>query len=155
MVRSCSIDVCDCAMCCGVCCAGVVLKQKGGTSGKRFLDLPSWMMAWDAYALAAAAVDQMTFQSAILHKAVVMKIACGSSSERREHLLGPIYDQLVRYIGALSLPLVMSWALPFVVSGSIGRTKVPSWVMSSTSMLLSSVRMLIFWITPERLWKDC
>ena len=82
-------------------CAGVVLKQKRVSAGKRFLHLSSWMLAWDAYALAAAAVGQMAFLSAVRHKAVVMKIACGAPSERREHLLGPIYDQLIRSVSAL------------------------------------------------------
>ncbi len=73
---------------------------RGGGAGKseKELDLATWQMAWDGYALAAAAVGQMTFQSASCHKRVILEVACNGAAEGRSTLLGVLYCKAVRSV---------------------------------------------------------
>ena len=40
----------------------------------KFLDVATWQLAWDRYALVAAALGQIRFSEAMLHKATVMEV---------------------------------------------------------------------------------
>jgi len=43
---------------------------------QRFLEVSTWQTAWDRYALAAAALDQLQFKEAMMHKATVLEAVC-------------------------------------------------------------------------------
>jgi hypothetical protein len=61
------------------------------------LELSLWIVAFDHYALGAQAVDhQLQFCQALLHKEVVLEIACSAKSGGRTDLLGVLYDELAR-----------------------------------------------------------
>ena len=85
-------------------------------AGKR-LEVPLWLMAWDNYSLAAAALDQvcfsmhalaclhhshsayllqMPFDVAVMHKRVVMEVAVNAPIAGHEPSLGVFYDELAR-----------------------------------------------------------
>ena len=61
-------------------------------------ELPIWLMAFERYTLGAQAVDhQLSFQQALVHKEVVVEIACSAKSAGRSELLGVLYDELARF----------------------------------------------------------
>ena len=65
----------------------------------RRLELPIWMIAFERYALGAQAVDhQLSVQQALVHKEVVVEIACTAKSAGRSDLLGVLYDELARCV---------------------------------------------------------
>ena len=64
-------------------------------AGRR-LDLASWLIAFDRYALAAAATNQMSFQACMNHKNVVVDVAMSALAEKRRNVLGVIYDEVAR-----------------------------------------------------------
>ena len=84
---------------------------------KKRLDPTVWMLASDAYALAAAATEQVTelcalivshnmcfwfvhqlpFNAAIRHKLHIAEIMTAATLEERSAYLGVIYDEVVRY----------------------------------------------------------
>ncbi len=78
--------------------------EEGGRQGKgkslfgqgRELTLASWLLAWDAYSLATAALGQMTYPSAQMHKRQIAQIACQAQANGRNETLAVIYDRLVR-----------------------------------------------------------
>ena len=70
--------------------------QKTSKAAGAVLGLAQWQMAFDAYALAAAMLGQMTYQSAMCHKRLVCEIACNAAGEQRNTLLGVLYDSIVR-----------------------------------------------------------
>ena len=75
-------------------------------------DIHLWLMAWDAYALAAAALKQFTFYDACLHKRNVMRVAL-SLSKARSPLLGVLYDELARCVQwRARMPYCSMCALP-------------------------------------------
>ena len=56
-----------------------------------------WIVAWDRYAIAAQVVDhQMEFKHSLLHKEVVITVACSASAGGRSELLGVLCDELAR-----------------------------------------------------------
>ena len=55
---------------------GEELKSEAGRRG-RHLDFGWWLLAWDRYALAAAATQQMEFATAMKHKVVMTGVCCG------------------------------------------------------------------------------
>ena len=65
----------------------------------RRLELPIWLIAFERYALGAQAVDhQLSVQQALVHKEVVVEIACTAKSAGRSDLLGVLYDELARCV---------------------------------------------------------
>ena len=65
----------------------------------RRLELPIWLIAFERYALGAQAVDhQLTVQQALMHKEVVVEIACTAKAAGRSDLLGVLYDELARCV---------------------------------------------------------
>ena len=62
------------------------------------MDLASWLIAFDRYALAACATQQMSFHSAMRHKNVVVELAMSAHAEKRRPLLGVIYDEVARFL---------------------------------------------------------
>ena len=55
-----------------------------------------WQLAFDRYAIAAAACDQLKYTSAMAHKVVCMKVAARADSKGRSQWLAVIYDRLAR-----------------------------------------------------------
>ena len=78
---------------------GVPVKQ-AGRSEKRFMDIHSWLLAWDSYSLAAVAVEQMSFSCSRVHRETIMRLAFGAASAAggRKEILAVIYDRLVRCV---------------------------------------------------------
>ena len=79
----------------------ILLVWSSWTTQNRFciarrLELPAWLMAWDAYALLAAALDQLPFSVAIKHKLIVCEIAANAHTHKRKPLLGVLYDEIAR-----------------------------------------------------------
>jgi hypothetical protein len=64
--------------------------------GKKYVDFAWWLLAWDRYALAAAATQQMDFNQAMQHKRVIAEIAADSATEGKSPLIAVIYDDLAR-----------------------------------------------------------
>ena len=65
----------------------------------RRLEMPIWLIAFERYALGAQAVDhQLSFRQALVHKEVVVEIACSAKSAGRSDLLGVLYDELARCV---------------------------------------------------------
>ena len=60
------------------------------------LDFCWWLLAWDRYALAAAATGQMPFNLAMRHKANMVTIATNALTEGKTTAVAVIYDELVR-----------------------------------------------------------
>ena len=54
------------------------------------------MIAFDRYALAAAATKQMSFKACMNHKSVVVDVAMSAPAEKRRQHLGVIYDEVAR-----------------------------------------------------------
>jgi hypothetical protein len=94
----------------------------------RRLELPLWAIAWDAYSLAAAALEQagsfwaqrcgagvvcivvqMTFATSVRHKHIVMELAVNAQAEvpPMKPLLGVLYDELARLTYACLAPLLL------------------------------------------------
>ena len=94
----------------------------------RRLELPLWAIAWDAYSLAAAALEQagsfwaqrcgagvvcfvvqMTFATSVRHKHIVMELAVNAQAEvpPMKPLLGVLYDELARLNSACLAPLLL------------------------------------------------
>ena len=61
------------------------------------MDLAAWLIAFDRYALAAAATNQMSFRASMNYKNVVVDVAMTAHAEKRRHLLGVIYDEVARF----------------------------------------------------------
>ncbi len=85
-------------------------KKKAST---RRLEVAAWMLAWDRYSLGAAALEQMSFYTAMRHKTVVaevgsklpltsgplcvlLQVAVQAVAEGRRPLWGVLYDELAR-----------------------------------------------------------
>ena len=60
------------------------------------LEFAWWLLAWDRYALAAAATKQMPFELAMLHKETVTGLAADAITEGKSAQIAVIYDELVR-----------------------------------------------------------
>ena len=52
------------------------------------------IVAWDNYALAAAATGQLKYRAAMGHKAVVLGVAALAPAENRSGLLAVLYNEL-------------------------------------------------------------
>ena len=76
----------------------VVPRDCSKEEGRR-LEFPWWLVAWDRFAIASQAIPgQLTMQQALLHKDVVINIACAAPAAGRTDLLGVLYDELARAI---------------------------------------------------------
>ena len=65
----------------------------------RYLEFALWLVAWDRYALAAQVVEhQLDYRVSLLHREVVVNVACSASAGGRSELLGVLYDELARWI---------------------------------------------------------
>ena len=61
------------------------------------MEFPWWLVAWDRFAIASQAIPgQLTMQQAVLHKDVVINIACSAPAGGRTSLLGVLYDEIAR-----------------------------------------------------------
>lgn len=63
---------------------------------KRYLSVFQWQVAFDQYAVAAAAAQQWSFVSSMAHKSVCLQIAQQADSKNRRHHLAVLYDELAR-----------------------------------------------------------
>ena len=96
-------------------CDGCLLQAKAvKKANKQLLDLPSWMLAWDSYALAAAMTEMIPFQVAMRYKQVclccvgyparlrmtllqvIAELALGAAGEDRTAQFALVYDRLLR-----------------------------------------------------------
>ena len=64
------------------------------TQAKRRLEFGWMIVAWDNYALAAAATGQLKYRAAMGHKAVVLSVAALAPAENRSGLLALLYNEL-------------------------------------------------------------
>ena len=79
-----------------------------------------WLIAWDRYSLAAVAVDhQLNMDQAMLHKEVVLSIACAAPANGRSELLGVLYDELARFEFVLCLASASKFVDQDQMGGSI------------------------------------
>ena len=62
----------------------------------RRLDYDKWLLAFDRYALAGAALKQFSFEAACLHKLRVSRIACNAVAKGKRPLLGVLFDEVAR-----------------------------------------------------------
>ena len=62
------------------------------------LDLCTWQVAYDRYALAAQITGQLSFRDAMVHKSVVLEVAANAKSVGRRPLLGVVYDEVARFV---------------------------------------------------------
>ena len=78
--------------------SNIEYRQHPAMKGKaaRRLDLATWQMAWDRFALAAAMVKMIPFRAAMQYKQVVLEIGMGAAAEDRKPVLAIIYDEMVR-----------------------------------------------------------
>ena len=60
------------------------------------LNSMQWVVAFDRYAVAAAATGQMSIALALAYKNMIMEIMMTSKAEKRTAISGVIYDELVR-----------------------------------------------------------
>ena len=60
------------------------------------LDFGRWLLAWDRYALAAAATKQMTFLTAMKHKETIMNLAMEAMKEGNSSQVAVEYDEKIR-----------------------------------------------------------
>ena len=63
---------------------------------RKTLNFLQWQAAFDNYAIAAAAVGQWSYTSALAHRSICLKIAYHSLREKRRHSLAIWYDDLAR-----------------------------------------------------------
>ena len=64
------------------------------------LDFAFWNLAWDRYALAAAAVGQMPFHTATTYKHVITEVAINALAEGKSPQLAVVYDELARSVAS-------------------------------------------------------
>ena len=63
---------------------------------KRRLSLLQWCLAFDKYAIAAAATKQLSFDAAMAHKEVCLQVASRAQLKHRRHILAVLYDDVCR-----------------------------------------------------------
>ena len=76
------------------------------------LDFAFWNLAWDRYALAAAAVGQMPFHTAMTYKHVITEVAINALAEGKSPQLAVVYDELTRSVAScmhFSASLLCCW----------------------------------------------
>ena len=71
----------------------VAIKEEG-----RRLDISSWLVACDRYALAAVVNEQLTYSEAMAHKGVVSEVLALARSEGASPLLAVLYDEVARWV---------------------------------------------------------
>jgi hypothetical protein len=76
---------------------------------------------------AAAVLGQMSFKSAMKHKAIVAKVATGAAARGRSPLLGVLFDELARRVAQCILFCVNMCYDP-ALAGSIGKANLERWV---------------------------
>ena len=91
----------------------------------RRLDWAAWLVAFDRYAIAAEVTGQMDYQTALLHKDVVLEVVVNGLSDGKRPFLGVLYDEVVR-----SIYFCLSYVFEFnlYVAGRSGRTRRLSYV---------------------------
>ena len=60
------------------------------------MDFAFWLLAWDRYALAAAATEQMPYQLAMTHRNIIAGIAIDAIAEGKSTQVAVVYDELSR-----------------------------------------------------------
>ena len=75
---------------------------------------------------AAAVLSQLSFKSAMMHKAVVAKVATGAAARGRSPLLGVLFDELARRVVQCILFCVNMCYDP-ALAGSIGKANLERW----------------------------
>ena len=65
---------------------------------KKITDIMKWSIAFDRYAITAAAAKQLPYAAALAHKDICLSIALKAPKEGRGRQLGIYYDELVRYV---------------------------------------------------------
>ena len=71
------------------------------------MHLAVWLQAFDGYAMAAHALDQLSFKAAMAHKHIVQELASSAMAEGRKSLLGVIYDEIARLAVSCLVSLVV------------------------------------------------
>ena len=69
-------------------------KKKVAYKGPMEISFSDWLLGWDNYGIGAAILKQLTYQSALAHKHVVISIA---RSGKKDDRLAVVYDHLIRY----------------------------------------------------------
>ncbi len=69
------------------------VRETGAKKDTRRLEFSSWQLAWERYSLAAAILKQLTFITAMKHKAVVTEVAASAKAEGRLPILGVFFDE--------------------------------------------------------------
>ena len=68
---------------------------RGGGDQKK-LDLLTWSIAYDRYALGASICEQVSYGALLAHKDICLEIAMKAHLEKRGRLLGVFYDKVCR-----------------------------------------------------------
>ena len=76
---------------------GVFLYQECFSPGKR-LDFEKWLLAWDPYSLAGAALGQFTYAASRHHLRNVSRVAMGAVVNKRRAIMGVLYDETARCV---------------------------------------------------------
>ena len=63
---------------------------------KKRLDILSWQVAFDKYAVAAHSCNQWSFGASMAHKEICLRIAFRATKEGRRQWLGVVYDEIAR-----------------------------------------------------------
>ena len=77
-------------------CLLVSTRLRWQEASRRWSGLAVWLQAFDGYALAAQALDQLKFSAAMSHKCIVQELASTAGAEGRRPLLGVVYDDVAR-----------------------------------------------------------
>ncbi len=108
--------------------AGDVNKKKQeGEQKQRELEFATWLMAWDGYCVGAAIAGQMRYPSALVHKQIVMKIACRAKSEKKSMILAVLYDRLVRFASVPSVGHLVCLLFGRIVQATLGERERHAW----------------------------
>ena len=75
---------------------------------------------------AAAVLGQLSFKSAMKHKAIVAKVVTGASARGGSPLLGVLFDELARRVAQCILFCVNMCYDP-ALAGSIGKANLERW----------------------------
>ena len=68
-----------------------ILKKEAEQGRAAELDLATWMLAWDGYALGAAMTEQLAYPDTWKHRNHIMRVACREGGQ-----VAVVYDRLVR-----------------------------------------------------------
>ena len=95
------------------------------------MDFCWWLLAWERYALAAAATGQMPFTTAMQHKLTVTSVAQDQMAEGRSTQIAVLYDEVVRCTRMASYICSVARYSLFLLAGGDGKVSAATWVTPS------------------------